>query len=127
MNNLMPTQPEAVEEKLTKEQYIALARELSEMGRIDFPKINPESLAELEQSDKDFPGYVTPIGELIERFNTWGMKVVFGPHPESGNVFIVPEICEEKDIDTDSILPRHLEISEGMDERLKKLILANKK
>lgn len=127
MKDQIPTSPESVVEKLTKEQYIALARELSEMGRIDFPKINSESLAELEQSDKDYPGFATPIGVLLLRFEAEGMKVVFGPHPESGNVFIIPAICEEKDIDTDSVLPRHLEISEGMDERLKKLILANKK
>jgi hypothetical protein len=50
--------------------------------------------------------------------------VVLGEHPESGNVFILP--LQSNDIAKDFVFPRHLQISEGMDEKLKRLILMNK-
>jgi len=74
----------------------------------------------MRASEEEFPGYTTPIDELIERFEKEGMKVVLGKHPESGNVFILPAGSE--DIEQDSIAPRQLQISDGMDERLKNLV-----
>ena len=122
----MPVQPEAVEEKLTKEQFIALAKELSERHEeFPFPGISRESYAKAKASDEQFPGYSTPIDILLEKFRTQGMKVVLGLHPGIENIFLLP--IGSDNIDEDSLFPRHLEVSEGMDERLKKLILANKK
>lgn len=126
MNEQIPTPPELAEEKLTKEQFIALAKELSERHEgFPFPGISPESYTEAKASDEQFPGYATPIDILLERFRTQGMKVAFGPHPESGNVYLLP--LNSDNINEDGLFPRHLMVLDGMDENVKKLILANKK
>lgn len=104
-----------------REKYIQLARGLFEsQERFPFPGIDPEEYSKAKIAEETYPGYTTPIDELIERFKSEGMKVVLGKHPESGSVFILPAGSE--DIEQDSIGPRQLQISEGMDERLKNLV-----
>ena len=106
-------------------ETLILATELRESQELfDFPGIEAETYAKLKASDEEFPGYVTPIDELLERFKSEGMIVSLGAHPESKDVFILP--VQSNDLRNDSILLRHLQINETMDERLKKLILANK-
>lgn len=107
-------------------EILGLATELCESQEIlPFPGIEAEAYAKLKASDEEFPGYVTPIDELIERFKSEGMKVALGAYSESEFVFILP--VQSNDLRNDSIFPRHLQIDETMDERLKRLILANKK
>jgi len=104
-----------------REKYIQLARGLFESHEhFPFSGIDPDEYSKMRASEEEFPGYTTPIDELIERFEKEGMKVVLGKHPESGNVFILPAGSE--DIEQDSIAPRQLQISDGMDERLKNLV-----
>lgn len=124
MSEKFPSQTEA-SEKLDKAGFIALALELSEkQERFPFPGISPDDYAKAKATDEAFPGYTTPIDELIQKFQTQGMKVALGPHLEKGDVFLLP--AESNDIGSDGVFPRQLEISEGMDDSLKKLILANK-
>ena len=52
------------------------------------------------------------------------MKVVLSKDPKSGNVFVLP--LNSEDVEMDNLFPRHLMMAEGMDERLKRLILLNK-
>lgn len=106
-------------------ELLALATELRESQEtFPFPGIEAEAYAKLKASDEEFPGCVTPIDELVERFRNEGMKVSLGAYSESEFVFILP--AQSGDLRNDSVYPRHLQISETMDERLKKLILANK-
>jgi hypothetical protein len=106
-------------------EILALATELHESQEVfPFSGIEAEAYAKLKASDEEFPGCVTPIDELLERLKSEGIKVSLGVHPESKDVFILP--AQSSDLRNDSIYPRHLQISETMDERLKKLILANK-
>jgi hypothetical protein len=108
-----------------KKRIIALAKELSESREsISFPGIDAESYQKLKANDEEFPGFVTPIDELVQRFENEGIKVVFGRDPESGNVFILP--FGSNDVENDSIFPKHLQIDESMDSRLKELILASR-
>ena len=54
-----------------------------------------------------------------------GMKIVLRIDPkEVGHVYVLPLNSENAEMD--NLFPRHLKITEGMDERLKKLILINK-
>ena len=106
-------------------ETLILATELRESQELfDFPGIEAETYAKLKASDEEFPGCVTPIDELLERFKNEGMRVALGVYSESEFVFILP--AQSGDLRNDSIYPRHLQVNETMDERLKKLILANK-
>jgi len=121
----MPNQFEEEEKAARKAKLIALAEELnSGQERFPFPGVNPESYAKLKASDEQFPGYVTPIDELIKRFEKEGCKVVFGNDKESGNVFILPSGSD--DVERDSLFPRHLDTSANINETIRQLILANK-
>ncbi len=122
--NQPPKSPENAREKKKKE-YIALARELSEVFEgFPFPGLEPESYLELKATAEEFPEYSAQIDELAERFRVQGMKVVFSKDPESGDVFVIP--LNSSDMEMDNLFPRHLKVAENMDPRLKKLILMNK-
>ncbi len=106
-------------------EIIALATELRESQEVfPFPGINSEAYSIIKSYEEKFPGYVTPIDELVERFEREGIKVALGVSPENEDVFILP--AQSDDLRNDSILLNNLQINEAMDERLKKLILANK-
>ena len=117
--NKSDTRDQKVKELLT------LATELRESQEtFPFSGIEAEAYAKLKARDEEFPGCVTPIDELLERFKNEGMRVALGVYSESEFVFILP--VQSGDLRNDSIYPRHLQVKETMDERLKKLILANK-
>jgi hypothetical protein len=117
-----PNKEEAI--NLIKEHRIALIRELAESNeQFPFPGIDRDVRDRLKAEEVEFPGYTTPIEELIERFRTEGLKVVLGTDKNT-EVFILPS--GSNDVGMDGLFPRHLVISEGMDLRLKELILTNK-
>lgn len=110
------------EREKRRKRIIALAKELNESQEsFPFPGIDADSYQKLKATDEEFPGFTTPIDELIQRFITEGIKVVSGDDPESGNVFILP--FGSNDIESDSISPKQLQPDESMDSRLGKLIL----
>jgi hypothetical protein len=114
--------PQRFERRNPKEKLVALAKELSQSGeQFPFSGIGPEAYSKMKATDEEYPGYTTPIDELIERFENEGMKVVLGTDPESGNVFILPS--QSDDIAMDSISPKQLTLNEEMDSRIKELIL----
>ena len=101
-----------------------LAREIVERNEVfPFPGINPEAYSELKETDEKYPGYSTPIDEIISKCQTEGIKVFFGRNPDDGNVFVAPA---STNFVKDCLFPRHLQITEGMDEGLKQLILKNR-
>ena len=109
-----------------KQEIIALARELYESQEtFPFPGLEPEAYAELKAFDEEFPGYATPVDQLLERFKNEGMKVVFGEDPESGNIHILP--AQSSDIENDMIPPKHFQTSSGMNPKLKELIEKSKR
>ncbi len=115
----------ASEQEQKTREVVALAKELSESREVfPFPEIESGAYSKLKATDEEYPGYTTPIDELVVRFAQEGIKVVLGSHPDSGNVFILP--AGSDDIERDSVFPRHLQFSDDMDPRLKKLILLNK-
>jgi hypothetical protein len=120
-----PKQRVESSEKMPVAEYILLAKELVEsQEHFPFPGIDPQAYSKIKADEEEALGYSTPIDELLERFKNEGMKVVLGKHPESGNVFILP--AQSDDIENDNLFPKHLLVSEEMDEKLKKLILARK-
>ncbi len=113
-----PESPESLE--ALRAEYLELARELSESKEtFPFPGIDPEIYPKIKVAEAEFPGYSTPIDELIVRFEKEGMNVVLGK-PQSLRVYILP--ASSNDIEQDAIAPRQLEINDQMDEKLKKLI-----
>ena len=122
-DNLTPENIEEAEKK--KEEMIKIAQELSESWEhFTFFGIEDESYQNLKSEEEEFPGYVTPIDELIERFKKEGMRVVLGDYPE--NVYVMPAQSylgpASNDVPIDGIFIRHLQINEEMNENLKKLI-----
>ncbi|MBI2053580.1 MAG: hypothetical protein HYT41_02460 [Candidatus Sungbacteria bacterium] len=114
----------------TRKQEIALAHELAEGGEVfSFPGIDPEAYAKLKADEEEFATYdipieMAPIDEIIRRLADEGMKIVLGPNPETGNIYILPK--DSHNTGRDSILPKSLRIVEGMDARLKALILLDR-
>jgi hypothetical protein len=110
------------EREQTREEITTLALELQEGGEVfTFSGIEEENYLNAKAQEEEYPGYTTPIDEIIERCNKEGIKVVLGDSPESGNVFILP--AGSNDLARDSIYPRQLKITDEMDERIKRLIL----
>jgi len=108
-----------------RERIIALAKELSENQEgFLFSGIDSTFYEKTKAEEEEFPSLATPIDELVERFKSEGIKVVLGKNPKSGNVFILP--LGSNDVENDSIFPKYLEITEGIDEKLKELVLADK-
>jgi hypothetical protein len=123
MSEGIPTRSE--KEPTRKEKIIALAIELAESQEVfSFPGIDPESYAKMKAGEEEDPGCTTPIDELVESFGSKGIMVLLGKNPQSGNVFILPRNSDN--IEMDSISPRQLKISEGMNEKLRELILLMK-
>ena len=120
MSEGIPTHSE--KEPTRKEKIIALAAELHENGEIfPFAGVDPESYLRMKAGEEEDPGYTTPIDEIVERLKNEGMKVVLGKNPQSGNVFVLP--AQGDNIEMDSISPKQLQLSEGMSEKLRELIL----
>ena len=109
------------ERRMTKEAYYAFGRALSlERKGFKFRGLEKAAYAKLKEDDEQCPGFVTPIDELIAKFEAQGMKVVLSGHAKSCNVFILP--VGSNNVEMDSVLPKSLRLSEDMDPRLKKLI-----
>jgi len=114
-------QPESQERK--KSEYLSLAKDLSERHEgFPFPGINGEAYEKIKAEEEAYLEHITPIDDLLARLESEGIKVVFGNHPESGSVFILPK--NSFDIKRDSLFPRHLSrLRTGdIDPELKKLI-----
>ncbi len=94
--------------------------ELISNEKISFPGIKTESYEKIKAEDEEFPGFTTPIDEILSRLEQEGMKIVLGKNPQSGNVFILPTMSN--DIEMDSIRTCHLSLDNVTSENLKKLI-----
>lgn len=128
MTEHIPNQGEenADEREQKRREIIDLAIELSESQEaFPFPGVNPEDYAKIKADRDEYPELFSPIEELMERFQSQGLKVVRGKDPSSINAFILP--AESNDIENDSLYPRYLNIDAATDERLQKLIEMNKK
>lgn len=110
---------------ITKEEFIQLAKELSERQEgFAFHGLEEEAYAKLKATDEEYPGLVTPIDTLVQRLKAHGLKVAFGDHVNSGQVLILP--LDSNNSEDDSVLARHLKVTDDMDPGLKKLILRSK-
>ena len=98
--------------------------ERSKSETFSFSELDESAYAKLKADEEDMPGMTTPIDELVAKFQAEGLKVTFGDHPASGNVFILPATAT--DVEMDSVFPRHLKVTAGMDPALKQLIEMNK-
>ena len=109
-------------EPTRKEKIISLAKELFESQEtFPFLGVDPGGYLEMKAGDEEAPGYTTPTDEIIERMKNEGIKIVLGKNPQSGNVYVLP--AQSTDIEMDSMSPKRLQISEGMNEKLRELIL----
>ncbi len=119
MSEKIPNQFEDKESR--KLEKIALARELHESNeQFPFPGIHNDVYEKIKMEETEYPGFATPIDELVARCTQEGIKVVLGKNPESGNVFILP--AGSDDIENDSLFPRQLLLDAVTSEALQKLI-----
>lgn len=110
-----------MESELTPETYLAIAEKLSGYSEaIPFHGLEEEGYKRLKAESDEYPGYATPIDELVKRFETEGIKIVI----EKGKVFVLPSTSD--DIENDSIFPRFLKITDDMVENLKMLVKTGK-
>ncbi len=107
------------------QERIALSESL-EGKKFAFPGVSERYAATLRTEREEMAAFfdVTPWDELMQKFQSQGMKVYIG---KNGETHILPgdTVDAEKGVDADSIMPRHLEISDDMDEGLKELIRKN--
>jgi hypothetical protein len=102
-------------------KILNLVEKINESGEsFPFPGINPEDYSKMKENDDEFPGYTTPIDEIIERCKKEGIKVCLGREPESGNIFVFP--AGSNDIEMDGVEPYQLIIDNVENEHLKELI-----
>jgi len=123
MNEKMPefNNEENFEINKLKEERFKLAIELFESGEnFDFPGINIDSYETIKSEELEFPGYSTPIDELLEKFEKEGLKIALPKTKESKGIAILPG--ESKDIIDDNLMLKHLDIGNINDEKLKKLV-----
>lgn len=97
-------------------ERIELAIKLERIESFPFPGISAESYERLKTDEEEMPGFCTPIDELITRFEKEGVKVVI----TGVTIQILPRNSDN--ILEDSVLPRNLEIVDGMDPDLRRLI-----
>lgn len=123
--NEEPPKPSEQEDTVQemKDVKTSISLELADSGEIfPFPGLEPEGYNSIKASQEieTAEGYLydTPIDELLSRFESEGIQVTIGQN--AGNVYLIPSGSD--DIVSDTIFPRFLHISEGMDERLKLLI-----
>lgn len=113
-------------EEVIKE-FVALAKELSENREgFPFPGIDPEEYSRMKATEMEFPDYTTPIDILTDKFRSEGVRVFLGQYPESGNVYMLPAGTDKVQSEDAYISPKHLQINEAMDEKIKKLILMDR-
>ena len=104
------------------EKILSLVEKISESGEsLPFPGIYPEVYSKIKNDDDEYPGYTTPIDEIIERCKNEGIKVVLGKHSGSGNIFVLP--TGSNNFDMDGLDPRQLIIDNIENEHLRELIL----
>ena len=91
-----------------------------------FPGIELEEHTKMLATDREFPGYTTPVDTLLDRCRGEGIKVMLGKNQESGNVYIVSAGRSEPYNEDMFIFPRHLQINELMDGDLKVLVIRDR-
>ena len=87
---------------------------------IPFPGIQPEIYSKMKKDEDEFPGYATPVDEIIERCKKEGIRVTLGKNPESNNVYILP--ASRADIERGEIQSDQLAIDAVENEHLRELI-----
>lgn len=92
---------------------------------LTFPGIHPESYSNMKNDEDEFPGFTTPIDEIMTRCQAEGIKIVLGKNPDSGNVYVLP--AGSNNIEMDSITPYQLNIDHIENEHLKELIELGRK
>lgn len=87
-----------------------------------FEDLEDGVLEKLQAEDEEYPGYATPISELVARFEKEGFRVASGEKGGVVNLRAIPNRIED-DGWKDSVLVRNLKITEGMDSALKAYIV----
>ncbi len=106
-------------------RIMSLMRESVEQQKVySFPGMTLESLTKTREEEPELVelGLVAPIDEVLEECQQSGIQLVFGDDPNSGNVFVLPASRAIEDIEMFEILVQRLDIVDGMEADLRKLI-----
>ncbi len=122
--NFTTAKPEQNRAEKINRQY-ELGQALYESGAIfSWPGIDPAAHRRLKNDEEEFPGYATPIDELIERCENEGIKVLFNKSSRNKEIYIVPALST--DVQNDSIFAKHLQVDAFMDGDLSELIVLSR-
>ena len=106
-NNTESAEAAEIERLRIIETVIELALELSESGEaFPFPGIKPEIYEQIKAEQEEYPGYATPIDELLVRFQNEGVKIVLTKDPSAGDFMLLPGGSD--DIYSDCLMPGNL-------------------
>ena len=130
MNEELSRMHEAEAAKEAKERKLAdlleLSIEVSERKEaFPFSGLDPEEYAKIKATDEEYPGFSTPVDEMIAKFEEQGMRLALSTFDsQKGNAYIIPGDMEptQKNIEDWGLKPENFEITNDMDESLKKLI-----
>jgi hypothetical protein len=111
------------DEVTTKAEFTRLVEILCRDGeRYPFPDIDPLTYQKLKEEEQEFPGVMTPIDVLVEKFKDEGMRFIAGTDASSGNLSIVPAISGDPVYD--ALQPKNLRPELITDRRVRALINA---
>lgn len=127
MPESFPNQSESMSNQESREERLRLALELISSQDLPFSGVEESVYKNMKEEEELYPGFCTPIDELIERFKKEGMKVVVVDEYGKGSnsIFVVP--AGGPDSIEDRLSPRSLELTDNMDENLKMLITLDRK
>jgi len=118
LDDLQKEKQDVLVDRLEKEALLDFI-EKEKQERIAFPGIDARAYEKIKASEEEYPGYTTPIDELIERFKTEGIKV-FPQKYYNGDFYILPGGSDN--IEKDGVSPQHFYNSGAVDDKLRKLI-----
>lgn len=89
-----------------------------------FPGMNQTSYQTFKSTEQDYLEFVTPIDELLKKFESEQIKLSFGENPAQTDIFVMSTNSES--VKYDSIPVGDLDPENVSDEKLKKIILLGK-
>jgi hypothetical protein len=102
-------------------ERMRIVGEMIENGEeFHFPGIRTEVYDKIKIEQEEYPGYTTPIDDLLARFKFEGMKLVAGKYKTSRDVMVLPQGSD--DVHSDFLLLKNLDTEGDIDRRLRELI-----
>jgi len=102
-------------------ERMRMVAEIIESGEVfHFPGIRPEVYEQIKEEQAEYPGYTTPIDELLLRFQNEGMKLIAGRDVYSRDILVLPQGSD--DVVSDALPFKNVSVAGDIDSRLQELV-----